>query len=74
MHTFTYICKFYIHANFTHLCKSVQWTQIHYASKFAHVQIYTCSHLQNLHKYVSLHLGKYKAMYANFVHSERNIS
>ena len=41
MHTFTYLCKFYIYVNFTHLCKSEQVNANTYLSIFTYVQIYS---------------------------------
>ena len=39
MHTFTYLCKFYIYVNFTHLCKSEHVNANTYPSIFTYVQI-----------------------------------
>ena len=43
MHTFTYLCKFYIYVNFTHLCKSEHVNANTYLSIFTgtYVQIYS---------------------------------
>ena len=41
MHSFTYLCKFYIYVNFTHLCKSVHVNANTYQNIFTYVQIYS---------------------------------
>ena len=41
--TFTYLCKFYIFVNFTHLCKSEHVNANTYPSIFTYVQIYSGS-------------------------------
>ena len=41
MHTFTYLCKFYIYVNFTHLCKNSHVNANTYQTIFTYVQIYS---------------------------------